>query len=267
LKTKRGFVKKCLIEKKEGREMFGFISNKLMFPGVSFKASAEQRQSILFVEHVDSKKVLLYSHGNCASLPQIASHMKRISYLLGLSVCAYEYPGYLDGNGSTEALVDVAANQALEWLFYVKGYEASSIVLMGRSIGTGPILRLASREPKNRYAGIILQSPFTSIRELGEEILRPLFGCMFCPALLHSWVIGNRYDNLASIRGVDKRTPILFVHGERDKVIPVSMTHALIEESHKHEDHVVHIQERSTHNTFDEATLFLYMMTFVKNVF
>lgn len=247
--------------------MFGFVSNKLMFPGVSFKASTEQRQSILFIEHVNSKKVLLYSHGNCTSLSLIVSHMKRISDLLTLSVCGYEYPGYLDGSGSTETLVDEAAHEALEWLLYVKGYETSSIVLMGRSIGTGPILRLASREPKFRFAGIILQSPFTSIRELGEEILKPLFGCMFCPALLHPWIIGNRYDNIVSIKGVDKATPILFIHGEKDRVIPVSMTHALVERSHIHEDHVVHIQEGSTHNRFDEATLMLYIVAFVKNVF
>ena len=51
--------------------MLGFIADKLMFPGVPFKADKDQRQSVLFFENPESDKVMLYSHGNCASISLI----------------------------------------------------------------------------------------------------------------------------------------------------------------------------------------------------
>ena len=123
---------------------------------------------------------------------------------------------------------------------------------------------LASRAPKRKFAGIILQSPFTSIRDLAEDILRPFLGCLFFGALLHPWVIGYKYDNVSSIGQLDRDVPILFIHGAKDKVVPVEMTYKLMGIPHYHDDHKIHIQNRSTHNRFDEATLLLHMIDFVK---
>ena len=246
-----------------GVKMLGFVADKMMFPGVLSKPGTEQRQSFLFFKHENSRQVLLYSHGNCESIALISDQMEKMCWRLGVSVCCYEYPGYMDGQGSSETQVNEAAHQILQWLIFYKKYECRHIILMGRSIGTGPTLWLASREPRQRFAAIILQSPFTSIRNLAEEILRPALGCMFFLPILHPWVIGSKYDNVSFIKKVNVDTPILFIHGKQDRVIPVEMTEVLASHAHLHDSHVIHIQEESTHNAFDEATMFLYMMHFV----
>lgn len=246
--------------------MLSSIADKMMFPGVGSKAGSGERQSLLFFEYPESDKVLLYSHGNCASVSLIVGWLKKLSWSLQVNVCCYEYPGYLDGGGSSESQVNEAALNALEWLIYAKDYTPRHIILMGRSIGSGPTLWLASRAPKMKFAGIILQSPFTSIRDLAEAILRPYMGCFFFEGLLHPWIIGYKYDNVASISQLDPDVPILFVHGTQDKIIPVEMTSKLMALSHHHDDHKVHIQNNSTHNKFDEATLILHMMQFIERL-
>ncbi len=236
-----------------------------MFPGVSVKTPEGDKDTILYFKYPESDVVLLYSHGNAESVSLIAAYMQRISWALQVNVCCYEYPGYQDGTSSCEKDANVAILQAYEWLVYVKKYEPSHIVLMGRSIGTGPTLWLASTNPRTEFGAIILQSPFTSIKEIGENILRSSLGCFSCPSImLHSWVVGERYDNVSSIKKINKRTPILFIHGKKDSVIPCYMTDVLVAEVHAHEKHMVHIQDKSTHNRFDQATMLLHMAHFVE---
>lgn len=247
--------------------MLGFIANKLMFPGVSAKPPEGCKESILYLEYPESDLVLLYSHGNAETIYLSRGYMRHLAWTLRVNVCCYEYPGYLDGKGSCVKDVNKAILEAYEWLVYIKEYEPSRIVLMGRSIGTGPTLWLASTNPRIKFGGIILQSPFTTIKEIGKDVLQSLVGCLSCPSImLHSWVVGEMYDNVSSIKNVDERTPILFIHGKQDEVIPCFMTDILVAEASAHENHMVHIQNKSTHNSFDYPTMLLHMTHFIERI-
>ena len=76
---------------------------------------------------------------------------------------------------------------------------------MGRSIGSGPACHYASTYA---CAGLVLISPFTSIK----EVVRNSFGSLL------STFIKDRFDNLSKISQVE--APTLLIHGKEDELVP-----------------------------------------------
>lgn len=149
---------------------------------------------------------LLYSHGNAEDLLDIREDLSELADQLNINVLAYDYSGYglSAGSCSEEACYkDIfAAFRHLQRL----GVSRNSIVLMGRSLGTGPTLELAKLEPG--IAGVILQSPFVSAlhAKLSDPVAKGLNNI-------------NMFSNGEKIRSVT--SPVFIVHGTDDKIVPV----------------------------------------------
>ena len=86
------------------------------------------------------------------------------------------------------------------------------IVLVGRSIGTGPATLLAAERPN--VGSLVLVTPFTSLKAIANSKL-PGLG-IFVP---------NYFDNLTEFRRVT--APTLILHGHKDEVIPYSHSQIL----------------------------------------
>ena len=59
------------------------------------------------------------------------------------------------------------AKSAIKWL-KTKGIKEKNIILYGESLGTGVAVEIAQNK---NYAGVILESPFTSMVKYGKKIL------------------------------------------------------------------------------------------------
>jgi len=165
--------------------------------------------SAYFLEAPDSKEVVLYSHGNGEDIGSIRPLLTQFQQR-GISVFAYDYPGYGTSTGRpSESGVHAAAEAAYRYLTQQKGYAPASIVLYGRSLGRGPACRLAGRYPA---AGIILDGAFSSTFRVMTQIKLLPF---------------DKFDNLAILPKLD--CPILLIHGKMDSVIPFA--HALKNEA------------------------------------
>lgn len=88
------------------------------------------------------------------------------------------------------------------------GYHEQDIILVGRSMGSGPCCHLAGQF-KN-VAALILVSPYTSLK----AATRSLFGSVA------SLLVRERFDNLKAMEQV--RCPTLIIHGAKDTLIPDS---------------------------------------------
>jgi fermentation-respiration switch protein FrsA (DUF1100 family) len=86
-------------------------------------------------------------------------------------------------------------------------YDPKDIILMGRSMGSGPACTLAEL---SKPAALILLSPYTSLRDVVKSLLGTL------PSLL----VKERFKNLEVIKRVN--CPTLIVHGQSDSLIPFS---------------------------------------------
>lgn len=125
-----------------------------------------------------------------------------------------EYPGYslYQGEPSEEAITRDADGLYL-FATRVLNFRPENVYLIGRSLGTGSCCFLGSKRP----AGLtVLISPFTSIKEAARHN--------------YTWIVSslvkNQFDNATRIKSM--MSPVLFIHGKDDDVVPVDHSKDLI---------------------------------------
>jgi hypothetical protein len=127
----------------------------------------------------------------------------------GWGVYMMAYRGY-SGSGGVPSEESNVADAKLAWRDLVgRGVQADSVILYGESLGTGVATRVALETPAR---GLVLDSPFTSIVDIGESRY---------PMLPVRWLLAHRYETIRVIG--DLGLPLLVVHGEADGVVPVEM--------------------------------------------
>ena len=108
---------------------------------------------------------------------------------------------------------DISA--AYAYLTYVLQIPPSSIVLYGRSLGSGPSCFLAARtaEEGDAVGGLILHAPFLSVYRIVIDS-----GCT---------LPGDRFPNVDFAPSI--RSPVLFIHGTKDSIVPFNHSERLLE--------------------------------------
>lgn len=98
------------------------------------------------------------------------------------------------------------------------------IVLLGHSVGAGAVLYATSL--RSDIAAVISIAAFAHPRWMMQRHLRRLHipGPVSAWILRYvQWLIGHSYDEIAPIHTIcHVRCPVLLVHGERDRTVPVS---------------------------------------------
>lgn len=152
------------------------------------------------------RPTLLAFHGNGADWQSMA-HGLRPMIDRGYGVLAVEYRGYQANPGSpSEQGLYEDGRAALRWLGS-EAIPASQVVAIGNSLGTGVAVQLAS---ETRLRGLVLVSPMSSMVRLASARMSWL------PVKL---LLRDRYDNLAKLPRV--KSPIMILHGDADRVIPI----------------------------------------------
>jgi uncharacterized protein len=152
-----------------------------------------------------SDHAILVCHGNAGNI----SHRLELARLLldvGGSVLLFDYRGYGQSSGKPgEERSYRDAQAAWHWLTQ-KGFAGTNIVAYGESLGGAVAAELAVREP---LGGLILQSTFTSIPDVGAEIY------WWLPVRL---IASIRYDTLRKLPGL--KIPVLILHSRQDELVP-----------------------------------------------
>lgn len=147
-----------------------------------------------------AKHTLLYLHGNYEDLGSLAEYMPEF-VKAGYAVFAFDYRGYGHSGGTPdEHNLGADAQVAHDYLRTKLGVPADRIVLFGYSLGGGPAVELASKQP---VAGVILQGAFVSAYRVMTRI--PVFP-------------GDKFENLAKMPAV--RSPVMIIHGTADDTVP-----------------------------------------------
>ncbi len=162
-----------------------------------------------FIPAADARYTLLYCHGNAGNITHRLESIQQLNRL-GLSILIFDYGGYGRSSGRpTEQSVCADAAGAWNYLTDHQNLSSKDIILFGRSLGAAVAINLATEvEP----IGIIVESAFTSLPELGARIY---------PWLPIKFLARYRFNNMDKIR--DIRVPKLFVHSLEDEVVPYGM--------------------------------------------
>lgn len=124
----------------------------------------------------------------------------------GVNVFTFDYRGYGRSEGRpSEAGTYLDAQAAHAWL-RKRGFPATNIIAYGESLGGGIASELALRET---CGGLVLQSTFTSVTDLGAELY---------PFLPVRTLGSIRYDTRGKLPRL--RVPVLVMHSREDSMIP-----------------------------------------------
>ena len=108
------------------------------------------------------------------------------------------YRGFSGNEGSpTEEGLYEDARSALDWL-NKQEIKDKQIIIYGESLGTGVSAEIAQNK---NFAGIILESPFTSMVDAGKHYY------FYLPV---SFLLKDRYETIKKLKNI--RIPILVMH-------------------------------------------------------
>jgi fermentation-respiration switch protein FrsA (DUF1100 family) len=162
----------------------------------------------IIVWHVPAKPsrpVIIYFPGNGDFLAAQVGGFRQLT-AEGHGLIAVSYRGYAGSSGAPSEkglLQDAAAAYA-----FARGrYRADQIVLWGFSLGTGVATALAADNPVQK---LVLEAPYSSMADVAA------FHFRYVP------VRGLLRDQFRSdLRIARVKAPVLIMHGDRDRTIPV----------------------------------------------
>jgi len=153
-------------------------------------------------------KTILFLHGNAGSLE---NRIHKINHFkdMDINFLLVAWRGFSGNDGKpTEIGLYEDAKSTVKWLVN-KGIKKKNIIIYGESLGTGIATEIAQT---NDFAGVILESPFTSMVEVGSKKY-PIFPI--------SLLLKDKYESDKKIKNIS--LPILVMHGEQDKLVPFWM--------------------------------------------
>jgi fermentation-respiration switch protein FrsA (DUF1100 family) len=149
-------------------------------------------------------------HGNAGHRGHRIGWLEEL-HARGATVFILDYRGFGGSEGSpTEEGLYLDAEAGARWLA-ARG--AGKVVYFGESLGSAVAIELALRAPP---AGMVLQAGFPSATEVARRAYP------FLPVRL---LLRDRFEMDGRIRRVT--CPLLFIHGDRDSIVPVDLGRAL----------------------------------------
>ena len=164
--------------------------------------------------NVEKFKTILFFHGNAGSLENRTYKLNHFKDL-NVNFLIIAWRGFSGNKGKpSEIGLYKDAESAIKWL-KSRHVTDKNIILYGESLGTGVAIEVAQ---KKNYAGVILESPFTSMVDMGKKYY-PLFPVRF--------LLKDKFENYKKINKVS--VPLLIIHGKSDKIVPFNMGKNLYE--------------------------------------
>ncbi|MET0333698.1 MAG: alpha/beta fold hydrolase [Rhizobacter sp.] len=157
---------------------------------------------------------LLYLHGTFRNLYK--NHPKMVALRdAGFSVLAVDYRGWGDSEAIIPSEETILSDADVAWTELMRRQpDPKKRVIFGHSMGGGVAIDLASRKHfRTDYGALIVESTFTSLPDVAAAV-----GSI---GVVASWITRQRFYSDQKIGKVD--APILMLHGDRDKTVPVEL--------------------------------------------
>ena len=157
---------------------------------------------------------ILYFHGNAGWIELRSERLADLS-ARGFGVLMPSYRGYGGSSGKPSETANIADARTVYDALRDRGVASRDIFVFGESLGTGVATQLAAAKV---VAGLILDSPYTSVTELAARKY---------PWLPVWYLVWDHYETIRHIMRVTE--PVLVLHGEADELVPVDMGRSVFE--------------------------------------
>jgi pimeloyl-ACP methyl ester carboxylesterase len=182
-------------------------------------AGAQEQVALWWLPHADvNAPTLLYLHGTFRNLTR---NLPKIEALrtAGFAVLAVDYRGWGQSTPIVPSEESITADAALAWAELVRrAPDAGRRVIFGHSMGGAVAVALASTlHHGSDYGALVLESTFTRMPDVASA-------SGFWGGVMAS-ITTLEFDSLSRIARVD--APLLMLHGDADKTVPVQLGRAL----------------------------------------
>ena len=188
-------------------------------------------------KNIKDYKTLVYFHGNAGSLENRIHKLNHFQDM-NINFLIVAWRGFSGNTGKpTEKGLYEDARSAVRWL-KSNGVKENNIIIYGESLGTGIATEVAQNK---NFAGIILESPFTSMIDAGKDKY---------PYLPVRLLLKDRYESNKKIKNIN--SPILIMHGKADNLVPFYMGKKMYELANEpkysyfseYDDHMMEYNEK-----------------------
>jgi pimeloyl-ACP methyl ester carboxylesterase len=161
---------------------------------------------------------VLFFHGNAGNIGLRLPNAMQMYHHLGANVMLVEYRGYGDSDdvSPNEAGLKLDAEAALAFARGHAAVDPGRVFAFGRSLGGGVAFHLAkhAEDSGSPLAGLMVENTFLSIATMVDHLL-PLVAPLKFLILTLDW-------NSATIAPTLRRSPVLYLAGARDELVPPS---------------------------------------------
>jgi fermentation-respiration switch protein FrsA (DUF1100 family) len=168
----------------------------------------------------EPRGTVLYLHGNAQN---ISTHFANVAWMpaAGFNVLAMDYRGYGGSQGSpTLEGVQLDIDAAMRTLIARPDVDPSRIIIFGQSLGGALAIHYtAHSDYRANVRAIVVDSAFSDYRRIVKDKAASFFLTWPLQWLLPQ-TIDNDFSPAASVHAVSP-IPLLFIHGERDSIVPV----------------------------------------------
>ncbi len=204
-----------------------FKQESMIFPGTTLPCNHQFKFDVPFQEltipvdgaelsglhfkQPDPRGLIFFLHGNGGNLESWTSgadYYQRVNY----DMFMFDYRGYGKSTGTIRTEAQLHDDVSRAWKVITPHYDGKPIVVYGRSLGTALAVELAKNV---RPELLVLVSPFTSVVAMAQNQYP------FVPAWLVRYPLRTK-----EIMG-EVRSPTIFVHGDRDTLIPITHSYEL----------------------------------------
>lgn len=190
---------------------------------------------------------IVYFHGNAGHIgyrvPLVRPYLNE-----GYGVMLVEYRGYGGNPGKpTEQGLYKDARAAIEYLLSHQ-VKPNQMVLYGESLGTSVAIQMATEYP---IRALVLRSSYSSLTDVAAHHYK------YLPV---RWLLKDRYESIKLISTI--HAPLLIIHGEQDKIIPIQFGKKLFSAANEPKQSV--FLPRARHNQMPDFSN--AVIEFIKNL-
>lgn len=232
--------------------------NMIYFPDTARPATVAGVQDVVVTTNDDltlwgwflppkgNKPIAVLFHGNAGNYSHRLWKVAKM-HEQGYGVILAEYRGYGGNPGKPDK--EGLFNDGRAWMEFAAA-QNHPVVIYGESIGTAVAVAMAAEYPP---AGLILESPFSALADVAQSMY---------PVVPVGLLLKDKFDSAALIK--DVKAPKLFIHGDRDRTVPLRFGRKLYDAAPEPKEFVE--IEGAAHNDLYDHGAALHITRFLSTI-